>query len=171
MDEAEALAALINAAYRGDSSRLGWTSEADLLEGRRTDTDEIRRLITREDAMLLLGFSDNILVASVCLQKTGKHAHLGMFVVEPTRQNRGIGKRLLAAAELGARQQWAAEMIDMAVITCRHELIAFYERRGYVRTGRLRPFPLNPALWTPKVHDLQFEIMEKPLLTPSKALP
>lgn len=171
IDDAEALAALINAAYRGDSSRMGWTSEADLLEGRRTDIEELSRLIMSESAMLLLGCSDHILMASVCLQKTGKQAHLGMFVVEPTRQNRGIGKQLLAVAELSARQQWAAETMDMAVITHRHELIAFYERRGYARTGRLRPFPLNPALWTPKVQNLQFEILEKPLLTPSKALP
>ena len=90
-DEAEKIAALINSAYRGNSSRLGWTSEADLLEGGRTDAEEIKRLITSGDAMLLLGLSDNTLVASVCLQKTGTQVHLGMFVVDPVRQNRSIG--------------------------------------------------------------------------------
>lgn len=170
-DEAQQIAALINAAYRGNSSRLGWTSEADLLEGGRTDAEEIKRLIASEADMLLLGFSDDVLVASVCLQKIGKHAHLGMFVVEPVRQNHGIGKQLLAAAEQTVGQQWAVDKISMAVITCRHELIAFYERRGYMRTGKLQQFPLNPGLWTPKVQGLQLEILEKPLLTLSEALP
>lgn len=170
-DEATQITALINAAYRGDSSRLGWTSEADLLEGGRADAEEIKQLIMSEVAMLLLGFSDNTLLAAVCLQKTGNRAHLGMFVVEPTRQNQGIGKQLLAAAEQAASQQWATDTMSMAVISCRHELIAFYERRGYLRTGGLHPFPLNPTLWTPKVEGLQLEILEKPLLTLPKALP
>ena len=166
--EAGPVAVLINRAYRGDASRLGWTTEADLLDGLRTSDDEIARLIASKQAMILLCLRGDVLLGSVCLEQRGEYVHLGMFVVEPVQQNRGVGKQLLAYAEQAAQQQWQAHKMAMAVITYRHELIAFYERRGYCRTGIYRKFPVSPEMWQPKVHGLQLEILEKPLLTPSR---
>ena len=52
----------------------------------------------------------------------------------------------------------------LTVIGCRDELIAFYERRGYVRTGVTNPFPYgNPRYGEPRRDDLRFEILEKDL--------
>jgi len=157
------IAALINSAYRGETSRQGWTTEADLLAGRRTDAEEIERLIAAEGSMLLLCEAKTELVGSVHLQQQAGQVYLGMLAVSPPLQGKGVGKQLLEAAEQAAQQAWAVNKSVMTVISCRHELIAFYERRGYRRTGISKEFPVNPALWTPKVADLCLEILEKVL--------
>lgn len=84
-----------------------------------------------------------------------------MFVVNPVMQANGIGKRLLTEAETLAQRMWGVEQFQMHVITIRHELIAFYERRGYMRTGILSEFPVNPEVWQPKLAGLQLETLEK----------
>jgi ribosomal protein S18 acetylase RimI-like enzyme len=109
------------------------------------------------------------ILGSVHIEQTGDHADLGMFVVEPSLQGQGVGKRLLALAEKTAQQEWAAIRMVMYVITLRHELIAFYQRRGYRRTGVLKPFPVNPEVWMPKVSGLQLEVLEKDLIDAAKS--
>ena len=161
---AEQIAALVNMAYRGESSKQGWTTEADLLAGRRTDTEEILHLITTEDSMFLLCRAEAELIGSVHLQKLNDRVCLGMFAVRPLLQGRGVGKQLLLAAEQVAQETWAVDKAIMSVIACRMELIAFYRRRGYRRIGVSEPFPVNPRLWTPKVADLRLELLEKVLL-------
>lgn len=159
--DAEQITALANAAYRGESSKQGWTTEADLLAGRRTETEEILRLIATDDSMFLLCKDAAELVGSVHLQKQADLVCLGMLAVRPSLQGRGVGKQLLLAAELAALETWGVGKSVMTVIACRHELIAFYQRRGYRRTGVSKAFPVNPELWTPKVADLRLEILEK----------
>src|SRR5262245_56846508 len=104
--DAEAVVDLVNSGYRGDSSRAGWTTEADYLIGKRTDKDEIARLIADPDTMLLLCVSGNEIVGSVQLQKTAAAAHLGMFVVRPNLQGQGIGRHFLQAAEAAIAREW-----------------------------------------------------------------
>ncbi len=161
ISDAEQIMALVNSAYRGESSMLGWTTEADLLDGRRTDIEEISRLLAHEDAIILLCKMDEILLGSVLLQQVDERVELGMFAVHPLYQGAGIGKQLLLKAELMAAQTWVAKRLIMAVISCRKELIEFYERRGYRLTGQCKPFPVNSALWTPKVDNLQLVYLEK----------
>ncbi len=161
--DAEQIAALANAAYRGESSKQGWTTEADLLAGRRTETEEILRLIATDDSMFLLCKDGAELVGSVHLQKQADLVCLGMLAVRPSLQGRGVGKQLLLAAELAAQETWDVGKSVMTVIACRNELIAFYQRRGYRRTGVSKAFPVNPELWTPKVAELRLEILEKVL--------
>jgi ribosomal protein S18 acetylase RimI-like enzyme len=157
------IAVLVNSAYRGESSKQGWTTEADLLAGLRTDAEEIQCLISTGDSMFLLCRAKAELIGSVHLQKQAEQVCLGMLAVSPSLQGRGIGKQLLEAAEQAAQDIWAVNKAVMSVITCRHELIAFYQRRGYRRTGVNKEFPANPELWTPKVADLRLEILEKVL--------
>ncbi len=159
--DARQIESLVNSAYRGESSKQGWTTEADLLLGRRTDTEEIVQLILSDNSLFLLCRADTDLVGSVHIQKVEGQVCLGMLAVNPTLQGQGIGKQLLAAAESWARQTWGTSKLVMDVIPCRNELMAFYERRGYRRTGVIKAFPLNPALWTPKVADLSLERLEK----------
>lgn len=158
--EAEPVAALINSAYRGESSRAGWTTEADFLEGLRTTPDEVRSLIERDGSVILVCERDGAMVGCVHLLDQGTSVYLGMLVVRPDLQAAGIGKAFMAAAEDFARRTWNATAITMTVITRREELIAFYERRGYRRTGRLSPFPAQ-ALSTPTVENLTFEELRK----------
>jgi ribosomal protein S18 acetylase RimI-like enzyme len=161
--DASQINALVNLAYRGESSRLGWTTEADLLAGRRTDIEEVLQLIADADSMFLLGKTNEELAGTVLLQKQPGCVCLGMLAVDPPLQDKGIGKQLLLAAEQTAQQAWAVDKSVMDVISCRDELIAFYERLGYRRTGISREFPVNPELWTPKVADLRLELLEKML--------
>jgi len=153
---------LINAAYRGESSRQGWTTEADLLDGLRTDTEQIQALLAQPDSMLLCCKTAQQLLGSVHMQYYARQVEIGLFAVLPGLQGRGIGKQLLAAAESIARQNWPVQRFVMSVIPGRLELIAFYQRRGYSRTGVSKPFPVNPALWQPKVEGLRLEKLEKP---------
>lgn len=159
--DAPHIVSLVNSAYRGESSRQGWTTEADFLDGRRTDVAEVQKLIAAPGSLYLLCLLDGEAVGSVHLEQAADGAYLGMFAIQPTRQGHGIGSRLLERAETIVRKEWGLSKIMMRVVTLRHELIAFYARRGYVRTGKLRPFPLNAALWTPKVAGLQMELLEK----------
>jgi ribosomal protein S18 acetylase RimI-like enzyme len=159
--DADLLVELINSAYRGDSSRRGWTTEADLLMGRRTDAAEILALLADSDSMLMLCQSEQAVLGSVLAQRVGERALIGMLAVAPDWQAQGIGKQLLNAVEAAALQDWATRRFAMSVIPSRHELIAFYERRGYRRTGVIKPFPMNPDLWSPIVEGLSLEILEK----------
>ncbi len=161
--DAGQIAALVNSAYRGESSQQGWTTEADLLAGRRTDTEEILQLISTDDSMFLLCKAEAGLIGSVHLQKQAEQVCLGMLAVRPRLQGRGIGQQLLEAAERAAQQAWAVNKSVITVIACRHELLAFYQRRGYRRTRVSKEFPANPELWTPKVADLCLEVLEKVL--------
>lgn len=161
--DADAVVALVNSAYRGETSRAGWTTEADLLDGVRTIPAEIRELILQNDSCILLCVEKDALLASVHLEKKNEAAHLGMFSVRPSLQANGIGKALMRTAERWVMDEWNCRKMIMHVVSVREELIAFYERRGYRLTGVTMPFPVNPALWTPKVAELRLAEMVKPL--------
>lgn len=161
ISESASIAALANAAYRGESSRQGWTTEADLLDGLRTTAADVQHLIESEFSTILVCINNGVIVASICLEQDGDAAHVGMFVVNPVVQRLGIGKQLLTYAEGYARQHWFVRKFLMHVITLRHELIAFYERRGYRRTGILENFPVNPEMWQPRLTGLQLEMLQK----------
>jgi ribosomal protein S18 acetylase RimI-like enzyme len=162
-EDAATVADLVNSAYRGDSSRAGWTTEADLLEGRRTDEAEVRRLISSDGSMILLCIRGQEIIGSVHLKRQDDGAYLGLLVVKPVLQGAGIGKRFMQAAEHAVRDEWGAVRMTMTVISIREELIAFYERRGYRRTGRLLPFPKDAGLSVARVPGLMFEVLEKGL--------
>jgi ribosomal protein S18 acetylase RimI-like enzyme len=164
-DDLPALHALVESAYRGDSAKLGWTHEADMLEGQRTDTDELAAILADDKSVMLALLNGQCLVACVHVKRvTDTTAYLGMFAVSPTQQGSGIGKRLLIAAEHHAAAVMAVRSIEMTVIRQRLELIAFYERRGYVATGEERPFPLDDERFgLPNRRDLSFIVLEKTL--------
>ena len=166
-----ALVPLVTSAYRGDASRVGWTTEADLLDGNRIDPEVLRADILREHSRILLaerpstgsGQARELLgCAHVCIEDGA--GYFGMFSVRPELQGAGLGKLLLAEAERVVREEWKLPAMRMTVIDVRDELIAFYERRGYRRTGIKKPFPAtDPRFGLPKRDDLRFEVLEKTL--------
>ncbi|MET9732180.1 GNAT family N-acetyltransferase [Streptomyces sp. NPDC006458] len=163
--DADALVALIESAYRGDSSRAGWTTEADILEGQRTDPEGVLAVIDSADSRLLTVERDGAVVACCQLEHRGEHAYFGMFAVSPGLQGGGLGKLIIAEAERQARQIWGVSEMHMTVISVRDDLIAWYERRGYRRTGRMTPFPYGDERFgIPQRADLQFELLVKPLV-------
>ena len=160
----ERVIALVESAYRGDASRVGWTTEADLLDGRRTGRDDIEAILARDRSQLLLAEREGELVACAHVMVEDGAGYFGMFSVVPDQQGAGIGKTVLAEAERIVREHWQCDAMRMTVIDVRDELIAFYERRGYRRTGIKKPFPYGDVRFgLPKRDDLCFEILEKPL--------
>src|SRR5262245_40722858 len=139
--DVDALVALVESAYRGDSSRAGWTTEADILEGQRTDPEGVLAVIKSPDSTLLTVEREGRVVACCQLEHRGDHAYFGMFAVSPALQGAGLGKVVMAEAERRARAGWGVTEMHMTVISVREDLIAWYERRGYRRTGRMTPFP------------------------------
>ncbi len=158
------LVALVTSAYRGDSSRAGWTTEADLLDGNRIDPEVLRADLERPRSRVLLAEADGGLQACAHVADEDGAGYFGMFAVHPGLQGGGLGKQLLAECERIARDEWQLPVMRMTVIDVRAELIAFYERRGYRRTGEFKPFPYGDTRFgQPKRDDLRFEVLEKPL--------
>ena len=157
-----ALIALVTSAYRGDTSKQGWTTEADLLDGQRIDAESLRHDIERTDSRILLALENGEVLACAHVAIEDGTGYFGMFAVSPDQQGSGVGKRMMAEAERLAREDWGLPGMRMTVIDIRDELIAFYERRGYARTGRKKPFPYGDERFgIPKRDDLRFEILEK----------
>jgi GNAT superfamily N-acetyltransferase len=156
---------LVESAYRGDASRVGWTTEADLLDGRRTDADAVGELVSAPGALLVLAEQAGGLVGCYHLRRElGASAYFGMFAVRPDVQGRGIGAGLLDDAERRALEELGASRIYMTVLAQRHELIAFYGRRGFTATGETRPFPhVGGRFGVPRVADLVFVVLAKSL--------
>ena len=164
-EDAPAIVALVQSAYRGAASRVGWTTEADLLDGQRTDVAAVAALIESPASRILLCEQDDTMLASAHLERQGDTCHFGMFAVRPDRQGAGLGKAMLAEAERIARAAWACRALQMTVITQRTELIGWYERRGYQRTGEFKAFPYGDARFgLPKRNDLRLEVLQKVLL-------
>ncbi len=153
---------LVNSAYRGEGSKQGWTTEADLLDGIRTDERGLRETLNEPHSFILKYEHDGEIVGCVHLRKDDNQLYLGMLTVSPNLQAKGIGKQLLFAAEDEARNR-ECNAIYMTVISQRKELIAWYERHGYTDSGERRPFPSNdPRFGIPKTH-LEFVVLRKHL--------
>ncbi|MEU3898518.1 GNAT family N-acetyltransferase [Streptomyces sp. NPDC045251] len=163
--DVDEIVALIESAYRGDSSRAGWTTEADILQGQRTDPEGVLEVIKSPDSRLLTVERDGGIVACCQLEHRGAHAYFGMFAVSPALQGAGMGKEIIAEAERQAREAWGVTEMHMTVISVREDLIAWYERRGYRRTGETSPFPYGDERFgIPLRDDLRFELLVKPLV-------
>lgn len=162
--DVDAIIPLVESAYRGDASRQGWTTEADFLDGQRIDRPLLVELISRSDARVILAERDGELLACCELQDQHGIAYFGMFSVRPAGQGAGIGHRLLREAERIATEEWQCREMCMTVIDIRSELIDWYVRRGYRRTGEHKPFPYGDERFgIPLRDDLRFEVMRKPL--------
>lgn len=161
-----AIVALVQSAYRGEASRVGWTTEADLLDGQRIDPQGVAEVIDKADSRVLLAEHSvtHELLACAHIEKQCDAGYFGMFAVRPGLQGAGVGRAMLAEAERIAREIWACASMRMTVIDVRGDLIGWYERRGYRRTGEYGPFPYGDERFgIPKRDDLRFEWLLKPL--------
>jgi ribosomal protein S18 acetylase RimI-like enzyme len=140
---------LVNSAYRGEYSRKGWTTEADFLDGQRTDPEKLLEILT-EHSSIYLALEDEKILGSVYFEKLNNDVfYFGMLTVEPTEQAKGIGHFLLENLEKLAKDSGGKEL-RLTVIHLRSELISYYERRGFRPTGKIEPFPEDPKFGIPK---------------------
>ncbi len=189
--DVSAVVKLVESAYRGEASRAGWTTEADLLDGQRTDEIEMSEIIRGAHSRIRLAeqspaglqILDQIhaytpsqgralphaasIVGCVRIENAGDTGYIGMVSVLPTLQSAGIGRQLLHEAERVIRDELRLPRARMTVIGQRDTLIAWYQRRGYSLTGKQEKFPYGqPRAGTPRRDDLYFEVLEK-TLTPN----
>ena len=164
-DDVERLQAFVHSAYRGNSARRGWTHEADLLDGQRTDVAALRAMLDDPTYVILLAERGGALAGCVSVTDIGGGlAYLGMLSVDPGRQGEGLGRRLIAAAEAEGRSRFGARRMEMTVIVQRRELIDWYVRCGYAETGETRPFPAaDPRFGLPRRDDLAFTVLARDL--------
>jgi SUF system NifU family Fe-S assembly protein len=160
-----AIVALVESAYRGDVSKQGWTTEADMLDGQRTDPVSVASLLHAPNSRVLLALREGELLGCAHVEGHDGVGYFGMFAVSPLAQGAGVGAGLLAEAERVARSDYDCAIMTMTVISIRSELIAFYVRRGYKATGQTKPFPYDdPRFGIPKRGDLEFAVFAKALV-------
>lgn len=157
--DAPLLAQLVNEAYRPGGGTTGWTHESGLIDGDRIDADRVTTLISKPHSVVLLGLQGREIVACVHVEKAGRDAHIGMLAVKPEVQGVGAGKQMLASAEVYACKVWGSEKCLMTVLSSRPELLSFYFRRGYRRTGMVVDYPVGTG--TPKNAGLIMAVLEK----------
>jgi ribosomal protein S18 acetylase RimI-like enzyme len=149
---------LVNIAYRGED---GWTKETDLVGGERANANEIQEYIDNPNAHLLIAIDNAEIVSCICIEENESSAYIGLFAVHPKLQGSGLGKEILSQAEDYASTQLKAKKYVMVVLSQRTELIAFYERRGYIRTGETQEYPVHLNVGTPLENGLTIEYLEK----------
>ncbi|GAA3512800.1 GNAT family N-acetyltransferase [Actinocatenispora rupis] len=167
-EDVPGLLELVHAAYRGGPDVAGWTTEAHLLDGLRADRQMVLDMISAPGSQIrLLLDGDEPLACCHVDVSGGDTGYFGFFAVRPGRQGGGIGSTILAEAERIAAEHGCHRM-RMTVLSARSDLIAYYERRGYRRTGATEPFPYGDERFgTPKRPDLEFAELVKPLGTPA----
>jgi ribosomal protein S18 acetylase RimI-like enzyme len=160
LEDVSALNKLINSAYRGESSKKGWTTEANLLEGSRTTEKELTEIILDKKNTILKFTETNQLIGCVLLIEKEHQLYLGMLTVSPELQNSGIGKKLMKQAEIYALELSLSKIV-MTVISVREELISWYKRHGYTDTGLREPFPYSEVYNQTSNEPLEFMVLEK----------
>ncbi len=183
LSDAAAVITLVQSAYRGEASRAGWTTEADLLGGNRTDADAVRTAVRAAGSVLMLACrtgtrpagpghvesgatarADELVACCQLTDEGGGRGYFGMFAVRPDRQGAGIGRVVLAEAERRVVTEWQCSLLRMTVIRQRADLIAWYERRGFALTGTTIPFPYGDSRFgRPKRPGLEFVELAKVL--------
>jgi ribosomal protein S18 acetylase RimI-like enzyme len=160
-----ALHALVESAYRGESSRAGWTTETDLLEGQRTDPEDLAAILADPEQGVLTAWRGDDLIGCILIARRGEGVgYFGMLSVSPTLQGGGLGRRLVGAAEAAMADRFGARRVRISVIPQRETLIGWYERLGYAATGETLPFPYGDTRFgLPLRDDLSFIVMEKAL--------
>ena len=158
LTHAQDISKLINLTYRGD---FGWTRETHIIRGDRTNPHEIASALSNPEGHFFVAYQESRLISCIYVAKEMEQAYIGFFSVHPDFQGEGLGKHMLEYAESFAKTHLKMTRFVMFVVAQRSELIAFYERRGYLHTNRIEPYPEHLGIGIPKVEGLTIEYLEK----------
>lgn len=162
--DVEEVVQLVRSAYRGEASRTGWTSEAEFVEGERINLEQVHTMITDPKSVLLvLPDAEGLLACAQVVDLSDGLCYFGTFAVRPQRQGGGVGRQVMAAAERWAHSTFAAHTMEITVLIQQDNLISWYERLGFRRTGETRPFPADKQFARPRRGDLAFAVLRKDL--------
>ncbi|WP_081068671.1 GNAT family N-acetyltransferase [Burkholderia cepacia] len=161
LHDVDALVQLINSAYRPTAAAAGWTHEAALVDGPRIVSSQLVDTLHAPNSVLLVADVDEQIAGCIEVRKDGNVAYIGTLAVSPSVQDRGLGKALLNEAEQFACRRWQIGKAVMVVLSARSELIDFYLRRGYTRTGERTSYPIDAGVGTPRDHTLTIETLTK----------
>jgi ribosomal protein S18 acetylase RimI-like enzyme len=161
--DAEAIAALVNRAYRPSPKDMGWTHEANLISGDRTTAEQVMSLLSERSVILLLCIDQKI-AACVHVQRDQSNAYIGMLATDPALQTKGLGKEIISHAEKYALENFQVSAFKMSILSSRPELLAFYERRGYGLTGEIEAYPLSAGVGQPIVEGIHvLSLLKRPV--------
>ncbi|NOU40247.1 MAG: GNAT family N-acetyltransferase [Methylotenera sp.] len=160
IEDAQAIAILVNSAYRPTCDKKGWTHESELISGERTNIEQVSSLF-RDNSYVLVAVENANIVACVHVEIHGLCAHIGMLATSPELQGLGCGKQMLSYAEGFARENYSVSKYVMNVLLARKELLDFYIRRGYKTTASTYEYPVSAGVGSPKVTNLQVGVLEK----------
>lgn len=164
--DSQEISALVNRAYRPPLHKAGWTHESNLVAGERICAEQVRALFNEQSTILLL-FVGSEIVACVHVKVDMPGAYIGMLATDPSMQNQGIGKQMMHLAEAYAMENYGATLLKISVLSSRSELLAFYERLGYVRTGEEEGYPLSAGVGQPMIPDLKVLFLAKAPANPA----
>ena len=158
--DAQEIADLVNSAYRPTFQGGGWTHEGDLVSGARTTVDQINELLHGQSVVLLYCLETSI-VACVHVSGDSSGVCVGLLATRPNLQDQGLGKQMLLHAEQYASENFKASVCKISVLSSRPELLAFYERRGYILTGHVEEYPVAAGVGSPIVDGIKVLSLEK----------
>lgn len=152
LDDVKAITNISNKAYKGNGQ--GWTDWAHLQnilqDVTRTNENDVQALMERYPSVFVIYTGeDGTLQGSLYLEDIGeKKYHLWLMAVDPSRQNQGIGRKLLNGACEYSKQN-GYELIELLTSTSRVEVVAWYERCGFTKTGKVVQFDLSTVIPVP----------------------
>lgn len=159
----QALERLVNSVYRGENALKGWTTEAAILDGQRIDLAMLKKIIGSSTERIFVLEEGSELLGCVQATDSGESVLLGMLSVPVELQGKGLGAKLIKVVEDEAKSR-GFKSIKMHVLDIRLELLSYYERKGYVRTGESSEWPWGDLQWgIPKRDDLRFVVLSKPV--------
>jgi ribosomal protein S18 acetylase RimI-like enzyme len=135
-----------------------WSGKPHFHPEDAVSVEELQALIAAPRSRLLAAFDGDEIVGCVLVTRNaGGRSTLGLLGVDQHSRRRGLGAKLILAAETIAVETFGSDQIELCVLDGRARLMAYYEKQGFRRTGERRS--IRRRLHT----EMEFVVMGKML--------